>query len=221
MLTYSRLTPIVPRFQLGNVTPADPGDAAGPEGERYPHNIDNFIPIPTPPAGVTEIGHYHIAQDYRLLYAVIIAIQTAIGLSAAGNAGTIAARLYGQGNMKQSIASVGYNRFQRGWVSVIHDSMKNPPAGPPQITLPGVDFDGEITGYGEDQAIVFARVGRVAGGASWLTTESWRLALLDNFGRSGGQNQFTYTSYDLDGVQPNHGGILFIQYAAVNWKMPP
>lgn len=213
LLGYQRLTPRIITFPLGVVGPLGSGSAS-----RYPAIIDEFVPVPEPVAPATLIGHYHTSDDYRLLYGAIIGIQNVLGLNISGNAGTLAARLYGQGNIKESTTKIGFSRFARGWVTVQSNQMGTDPASV-AIDLTANDFTGNETGYGKDLPVVFARVGRRDDGTAWHTAGPWRLSLVDNSDRKA--NKLRFAGRDIAGAAVGGGDTqdIFLQYVALNWKM--
>lgn len=181
--------------------------------------IDEFVPVPAPVAPATEIGHYHYAIDYRLLWGAILAVQAELGVQISGNVGTLASRLYGQGNINESASAIGYDRFQRGWVTVTSNIMGTTPTQV-AINLSTKSFTGVATGYGDGLPIVFARVGeRATGTQGWHTTGPWRLALIDNTERSS--NKFRFAGRTISGGAVGSGDTqqIFLGFIAVNWKM--
>lgn len=213
IVTFSRLTPRIITTPTGVVGPLGSGASS-----RYPNQIDEFVPVPEPVAPATEIGHYHYASDYRLLWGAIVAIQNTLGINPAGNAGTLAGRLYGQGNISEDASSVGYDRFQRGWVTIASNIMTDDPTQV-AIDLSTKTFTGVETGYGDGKPIVFARVGQRNDTDAWHTTGPWRLALVDNSDRNN--NKFRFAGRNISGGAVGAGDTqnIFMGFIAVNWKM--
>lgn len=182
-------------------------------GSMYPARLDMFLPV-------NDVGHYHVEADYTLLIGCILAIQAELGLDIAGNAGTLATRLYGHGNIKETGTQVGFDRIKHGWASVaIHQMQAQPPDS--SVNFPTITFTGVETAWGDGLPIFFPRIGKLsAGGWSAAGTGPWRAVHIDDEGRQ--KNNISITARRVDGgATPTVDSTLIdIGWMAINFKFP-
>jgi len=205
---YLRPTYLLNYIPKSDLSVPIPGHGIG--GSKYPEEYDDFIPI-------TDQGDYHFANDLTILFGAISSIQTELGLEPSGNVGTIAARLYGQGNIKEDASTVGWRHCVWGEASFDQDALHG--ADPfPIIDLHLMDFGDNDMGWGEGIPVVFARMGRPSSNLGWDLTGGWMTAMA---GGGGQESLFlSYVARDYRGQVITTFPLLAndIHYFAFNWK---